>query len=143
MTPPIIELEHVYPHAPAAVWRALTDPSLHGRWWAEGDIRPVVGHRFELDMGAWGKQACEVLEVEPERLLAYRFAIGTLDSTIIWRLTPEGNGTRLSLRHEGFRLDTPLGRSAYDGMLHGWPDVLQRLGALLRHDGPGTARRPR
>lgn len=134
MKPAVIELDHVYPHPPSAVWRALTDPTLHARWWAEGDIRPVVGHRFELDMDAWGRQRCEIVAVEPERLLRYRFAIGTLDTTITWRLTPEGAGTRLELTHEGFDLDTPLGRNALDGMKPGWPGVLDRLGSVLQSD---------
>jgi uncharacterized protein YndB with AHSA1/START domain len=92
--PAVIKLDHLYAHAPSAVWRALTDPELHARWWAAGDVRPIVGHRFDLDMGPWGKQPCEVLAVEPERLLRYRFASGTLDTIITWRLAPEGTGTR-------------------------------------------------
>lgn len=133
-TPDVIELEHVYPHPPSAVWRALTTPALHARWWAAGDVRPVVGHRFELDMDRWGKQACQVLAVEPERLLSYLFAAGVLDTTITWRLTPEGAGTRLKLRHEGFNLETPLGRQALAGMGAGWPGVLRELGGTLDAD---------
>ena len=53
-------------------------------------MKPVVGHKFELDMGHWGKQACEVLAVEPERLISYVFATCVLDTTITWRLVPEG-----------------------------------------------------
>ena len=71
--PAVIQVDHVYAHQPSAVWRALTDPALHARWWAAGDVRPIVGHRFDLDMGKWGKRPCEVLEVEPERLFRYRF----------------------------------------------------------------------
>ncbi|MEV5974025.1 SRPBCC domain-containing protein [Streptomyces sp. NPDC051921] len=119
------------PHPPAAVWAALTDPELHARWWAAGDVKPVVGHRFTLDMGAFGSQPCEVTEVDPERLFAYRFAEGSLDTTITWRLEPEGKGTRLFLTHAGFDLDSPMGRQAYDGMGHGWPHVLDRLAGLL------------
>jgi hypothetical protein len=33
-------------------------------------------------MGKWGQQLCEVVAVEPERLLRYRFAVGRLDTTI-------------------------------------------------------------
>jgi len=128
----VIELEHVYPHPPLAVWQALTTPDLHARWWAAGDVRPIVGHKFDLDMGRWGKQACEVLAVEPERLLRYLFAAGVLDTTITWRLVPEEEGTRLQLRHEGFNLDTPLGRQALEGMRAGWPGVLRTLGDALR-----------
>lgn len=128
----VIQLEHVYAHPPSAVWRALTDPVLHARWWAPGDVRAVVGHTFELDMGKWGKQPCEVLEVEPERLLKYRFAAGVLDTIITWQLIPEGAGTRLMLTHEGFNLDTPMGKQAYEGMKSGWPTVLARLEMVLK-----------
>lgn len=127
----IIELEHRYAASPAEVWRALTEPELLARWWARGDVRPVVGHRFELDMGAWGMQPCEVLAVEPERLLRYRFATTSLDTIITWKLSPEGNGTLLKLTHEGFDLDSPLGKKALEGMGAGWPGLLGRLGQLL------------
>jgi uncharacterized protein YndB with AHSA1/START domain len=131
----VIQLDQLYAHPPSAVWRALTDPELHARWWAAGDVRPVVGHRFDLDMGKWGKQPCEVLEVQPERLLRYRFATGTLDTIITWRLVPEGTGTRLTLTQEGFDLDSPMGRQALDGMKPGWPTVLARLGTILGDRG--------
>jgi uncharacterized protein YndB with AHSA1/START domain len=128
---PVIQIDHFYPHSPTKVWQALTDSALLARWWASGDIRPVVGHRFELDMGKWGKQPCEVLEVEHERLLKYSFASGILDTIITWQLMPEGDGTRLRLTHEGFNLDSPIGRAALEGMKPGWPKVLERLETLL------------
>jgi uncharacterized protein YndB with AHSA1/START domain len=129
--PGVIRVSHLLAHPPAAVWKALTDPALHARWWAAGDVRPVVGHRFELDMGKWGKQPCEVLEVEPQRRLSYRFAAGTLDTIITWELLPEGPGTRLELTQEGFDLDSPMSRQAFEGMKPGWPRVLERLESLL------------
>lgn len=127
----MIQAEHFYAHPPAAVWRALTQPELLARWWAAGDIRPIVGHRFDLDMGQWGKQPCEVVAAEPERLLRFRFATGTLDTIITWELIPEENGTRLKLTHEGFNLDSPMGRQALEGMKPGWPAVLARLESVL------------
>ena len=129
--PAVIQVDHVYTHAPAAVWRALTDPELHARWFVPGDVRPVVGHTFELDMGQWGKQSCEVLGVEPERLFRYAFAKGRLDTVITWKLAPEGTGTRLTLTHEGFDLDSPMGRMAFEGMKPGWPGIVAKLGAVL------------
>lgn len=129
--PTVIRCDQFIAHSPSAVWRALTDPDLHARWWAAGDVQPVVGHRFTLDMGTWGQQACEVLAVEPERLLRYSFAPGSLDTTITWELVPEGNGTRLLLEHAGFDLDSPLGKAALEGMGRGWPDVLQRIEPVL------------
>ncbi|MER7309561.1 SRPBCC domain-containing protein [Streptomyces griseoluteus] len=126
-----ITCEKFLPHPPAAVWKALTDPDLHARWWAAGDIKPVAGHRFTLDMGTFGSQPCEVTEVDDQRLLAYRFAEGSLDTTITWTLHPEGEGTRLVLTHAGFDLDSAIGRQAYAGMGKGWPHVLNRLDSTL------------
>jgi uncharacterized protein YndB with AHSA1/START domain len=129
--PGVIRLSQFIELPPARVWRALTDPSIHAKWWASGDVRAVVGHRFTLDMGQWGQQPCEVIAVEPERLLSYSFAPGTLDTTITWRLEPENSGTRLYLEHSGFDLDSPLGRTAFEGMSGGWPMVLKRIAPAL------------
>jgi uncharacterized protein YndB with AHSA1/START domain len=127
----VIRLSQFINHPPAKVWKALTDPTSHAKWWAAGDVKPVVGHRFTLDMGSWGQQPCEVLAVEPERLLSYSFAPGTLDSTITWRLEPENDGTRLHLEHAGFDLDSPLGKKAFEGMGSGWPAVLKRIAPAI------------
>lgn len=124
----VIECDKFIAHPPGTVWRALTDPDLHARWWAAGDVRPIVGHRFELDMGQWGVQKCEVTAVEPEQLISYSF--GGF-STITWRLRPEGKGTRLLLEHSGFDLESPLGKQAYEGMGRGWPRVVANIGKVL------------
>lgn len=129
--PATIRIEHVYRQPPAKVWRALTDPALIARWWAAGDVRAEVGHRFELDMGRWGLQPCEVLAVEPERLFRYRFAQPTLDTIITFELAPEGTGTRLTLTHEGFDLDAPMSRAAFEGMKPGWPGILEKIEATI------------
>jgi uncharacterized protein YndB with AHSA1/START domain len=134
--PGLIQLTQFIPHPPAKVWAALTDPTLHAKWWAAGDVRPVVGHCFTLDMGQWGQQRCEVLAVEHEKLLSYSFAPGTLNTTITWRLEAEGEGTRLSLEHKGFDLDSPLGKSAFEGMGGGWPRVLTRIEPALTESAP-------
>ena len=126
-----IRVEHVYAHPPSKVWRALTDPAKIALWWGPGDVRAEVGHRFDMDMGPWGKQPCEVIAVEHERLFRYRFVEPTLNTIITWQLTPKGNGTRLTLIHEGFNLETAMGARAYEGMKSGWPGVLERLGRTM------------
>ncbi|WFR84186.1 SRPBCC domain-containing protein [Arthrobacter sp. Y-9] len=126
-----IRLERHFPHPIERVWEAITTPELLARWWAAGDIAPVVGHRFTLDMAHWGEQRCEVLAVEPGRSLTILFAEGVLDTTITWRLESVADGTVLHFEHAGFRLDTPAGRQALDGMGHGWPGVLGRIETVL------------
>lgn len=134
-----INVDQFIARPPRRVWQALTDPALLVSWWAPGDIAPVVGHRFTLEMPGWGNVACEVLEVvEPERLV-YTFA----DWTLTWRLVAEGTGTRLLLEHSGFDLDNPQHRFAFDNMGPGWRDVvLPRLAALVdERDFDGSERR--
>jgi uncharacterized protein YndB with AHSA1/START domain len=130
--PAVISIDRSYALIPAAtVWRALTDSTLVARWWVTGDLQPIVGHRFELDMGAWGKPVCEVLEVVPERLFRFRFTRGSVESTVTWQLSAEGDGTRLRHTHGGFDLRAPGGQETYDALNSGWPLVLARLATVL------------
>ncbi|MPZ83839.1 MAG: SRPBCC domain-containing protein [Actinophytocola sp.] len=123
-----IHVDQFLSQPPAAVWRALTEPDRLAKWWAAGDIAPVVGHRFTLDMGGWGEVPCTVTEVEPERRISYTFAESTMDWTVTWRLVAEGAGTRLFLEHAGFDLADPKHEQAYRNMSRGWPgSVLPRL----------------
>ena len=121
---------------PAKVWKALTVPELLAKWWAAGDVKPVVGHRFTLDMGQWGQQPCEVIAVESrsDSLGAIAAKPGTLDSTIsVAALEAEGARALVSghLEHAGFDLDSLLGKKAFEGMGGGWPSVLKRIAQAL------------
>jgi uncharacterized protein YndB with AHSA1/START domain len=131
MTENAIRLERRYAHPMEAVWAALTTPELLARWWAPGNIAPVVGHRFAMDMDAWGQQQCEVLAVDPGTSLSFLFSEGQLDTTITWRLEPVDGGTILHFEHAGFQLNTPMGRHAIEGMGNGWPGLLSRLDGIL------------
>jgi hypothetical protein len=41
------------------------------------------------------------------------------------------DGTVLHFEHEGFRLDTLMGRQALEGMGNGWPGLLGRIEQVL------------
>ncbi len=128
--PATVEVDQFLRHPPAKVWRALTDADRIARWLMPNDFLPVVGHRFtfrtEARPGFDGIVRCEVLELEPERRMRWSWRGGTLDSTVTWTLTPEGHGTRLFLRHEGFDPDDPLQRQALEMMGRGWRSHLMR-----------------
>ena len=117
----VITLDRFVAAAPAAVWRALTEPELVRRWWAEGDIGPEVGHEFTLDMPGFGAQPCRVLESVPPESFVYTF---TAEWTLAWTLRPEGRGTRVFLEHSGFDLDDKRMAAAFDRMGPGWRDVV-------------------
>jgi uncharacterized protein YndB with AHSA1/START domain len=113
---------------PTAVWRALTDPELHARWWAPGDVAEDLGHEFHLEMPGFGSIPCTVVESQPYERFVYTF---NGDWTLAWRLVAEGRGTRVLLEHTGFDLDDKRQRDACERMGPGWRDtVLPRLADL-------------
>ncbi len=134
-----IRTDQFLAHPPAKVWRALTDPDLLGRWLMPNDFRPVVGHRFSFRTDPVpgtsfdGIVRCEVLALEPERLLRISWRGGAdLDSTLTWTLVPEGTGTRLLLEHDGFDPDNPEQEQAFRVMGGGWRSrVLPALARCL------------
>lgn len=140
MTVGAIETDAFFPHSPPVVWAALTDAEQLSEWLAPTNFHPVVGHRFTFDMGEWGLTHCEVLELKPMERLVYSWQSGDVDTTVTWTLEPQGRGTRLFLRHDGFDLDSPLAERAYRGMGGGWRSVVvPALGRHLRNvEGDGN-----
>ena len=134
----VIAVDEYLAHPPTKVWRALTDPELLGRWLMPNDFAPVVGHRFTFrtapqpDGGFDGIVHCEVLDIEPERLLRLAWRGGHLDTTVTWTLHAEGRGTRLFLEHAGFDPDDPWQQHAFTVMGGGWrSNMVRALDALL------------
>jgi len=127
-----IEVDYDLPQPPEKVWRALTEPALLSKWLMQNDIKPVVGHRFNFQAppvpGQWdGRVDCEVLAVEPLKLLRYSWKGGSdslegyggrLDTTVTWTLEATASGgTKLHLSHAGF---TEKNRFAFENMGKGW-----------------------
>lgn len=108
-----LKLERVYPHPPAKLWRALTRREALATWLMENDFEAVLGHRFTFrakPVPGWdGVTYCEVIELVPERVLAFTWRGGagggkppTLDTVVRFRLEPVDGGTKLVLEHNGF-----------------------------------------
>ena len=125
--------ERQMPHGPEKVWRALTEPLLIEQWLMKNDFVAEVGHRFKFratPVPGWsGVTNCEVVTVEPPRVLAYRWGDGTesdsgLVTLVTWTLTPRNGGTHVRMEQSGFR---PEDEAGYKGMGGGWPRILERL----------------
>ncbi|MDT0270748.1 LysR substrate-binding domain-containing protein [Streptomyces sp. DSM 44915] len=63
---------------------------------------------------------CRVLDFEAPSRLRISWRADGLDSTVTWRLTPEGTGTRLFLTHDGFAPDDPAQQLIRGMLSDGW-----------------------
>jgi uncharacterized protein YndB with AHSA1/START domain len=138
-----IHVDEFLPQPPDRVWAALTDPQVLAQWLMPNDFQPSVGHRFTFhtepvpSAGFDGVVRCEVLELDPQRLLRISWNGGAgMHTTVTWRLQAEGRGTRLFLDHEGFDPDQPEQQLALRVMGNGWrSNVMRSLRAVLVDQG--------
>lgn len=122
-----VVMERELPYPPEKIWRALTQPHLIEEWLMKNDFQLVVGHGFNL-RGDWGAVDCRVLEVEPNRSLAYSWDAMGLESVVTWTLTPTSSGTHLRMEQAGFRPDQ---KQAYGGAMYGWRQFFDKLEQVL------------
>jgi uncharacterized protein YndB with AHSA1/START domain len=109
-----IHITREYPHSPANVWRAVTDPELIPLWTATGQggrpegFSTEVGTHFRFvgkPLPGWdGIVECEVLEAREPSLLRYSWSSsdGGDVTVVAYRLDPHGAGTRFTYEHTGF-----------------------------------------
>jgi uncharacterized protein YndB with AHSA1/START domain len=149
-----------YPHPPAKVWRALTDPELIPLWTATGQggrpvgFAPIAGTRFQFvakpQPGWRGIVDCEVLEAREPSLLRYSWVGDEKDepTQVSYVLEPLGGGTRFTYEHTGFTgvggfiVSKVLARVRRKMLAVGLPRVLNDLGedGALR---PGSTLKPK
>lgn len=128
---------------PPRVFRALTTPALLEAWWGDDEVYTTHGWRLQPQAGSpWrcevrlrnGRQhhiAGTVLEVVPDRRLRLSWQPswdGLPRTEVRFELDAKRGGTRLALRHDGFRPDF----SGLETHRVGWPWVL----GWLRTKGP-------
>ncbi len=93
----------------------------------KSDFEARVGRRFDFRTD-WGSVGCEVLEVEPNRTLAYTWEALGLQSVVTWTLTPTASGTHLRMEQAGFRPDQ---EQALRGAKAGWLTFFGKLEEAL------------
>lgn len=131
-----INNEWIYEQAPNEVWEYLTQPELIALWLMPNNFAPILGHEFEfrtkpipsLDLD--GIMHCKVLEIIPSQKLVYTWKAGpgngniTLDTIVEWTLEKYGNGTKLVLKHSGFK---KANMAIFTGMTDGWEKNIQKM----------------
>jgi uncharacterized protein YndB with AHSA1/START domain len=140
-----IRIVRHYPHSPAKVWRAVTDPALIPLWTATGaggrpeGFAATAGTKFRFvakpKPGWSGVVNCEVLEASEPTLLRYSWAgdDGGDVTEVAYLLEPHDGGTRFTYTHTGFTgvggafMAKLLGRVRRKMLTAGLPAVLDDL----------------
>ena len=127
-----VVVEREIPFPPEKIWRALTQPHLIEEWLMKNDFTPVVGHRFNLRRTPQSDVNivvdCQVLTVEPNKTLSYKWNAMGLESVVTWTLTPTSAGTHLRMEQSGFRTNQ---KQAYQGAKAGWRQFFAKLEQVL------------
>jgi len=120
---------------PERVFEAISDPKQLMQWW--GQTGMYRANKWEVDLRPGGKWLCEgfgvkgdnysvrgeYLEVDPPRTLVHTWIAswsGSTATTVHWELTPTNGGTKINIRHTGFKAMPDAARDHAQG----WSRVL-------------------
>jgi uncharacterized protein YndB with AHSA1/START domain len=136
-----IHHRYFFPQAPNVVWKYLTEASLIEQWLMPNNFEPIVGHEFQFRSKPApliefdGIAYCKVLEIVPMKKLTYSWKCGpgenkiTLDSIVVWTLTPRDGGTELVLEQTGFKeLENA---NIFLAMKEGWAKHVKMIEELI------------
>lgn len=135
-----IRNEWIYEQSPNEVWEYLTQAELLELWLMPNNFKLVVGHEFYFKTNPIPSQNldgifyCKVLEIVPYQKLVYSWKAGTgngifsLDTVVEWTLEKLGNGSKLKLKHSGFK---EANLAIFTGMTDGWDKKIKFTIQLL------------
>jgi uncharacterized protein YndB with AHSA1/START domain len=132
-----LDLDVFIAASPQTVWQFWIDPERMCEWWGiKAELDPHPGGIYRVTMSDDGPvMSGAYVDLDPYERLVFLFGwedgrhgIAPRSTRVEVRLTPEGNGTRLILRHCELPTD-----EAIDQHQQGW---VHFLGELARMAGP-------
>lgn len=138
-----LEREVLIDASPATIFAFLTVPEKHLQWeGTEADLDPRPGGVYRVLIAGQYEASGEFVEVVPDEKVAYTFGwndegnpIRPGSTKVEITLEPEGDKTRVRLRHTGLPDDEAVAMH-----IHGWDHYLGRLAVAAPggNAGPDT-----
>ena len=102
-----VRRQRLFRRSPERVWQTLVSPAGLETWLGKTDLILEEGRVFSLEiagpLGRMLRVTGEVMVVEPPSRLALIWRHGSQETRLFVRLDQTDGGTRLTLRHRGFR----------------------------------------
>jgi uncharacterized protein YndB with AHSA1/START domain len=135
----VVEREVVIGARAETIFSFFTDPEKMMRWMGiEVELEPVPGGSYRVNVNGRDIARGEYREIDPPHRVVMTWGweaegnpVPPGSSTVEVTLTPEGEGTRVRLRH----LDLPEG--AREPHAHGWEHYWERLALAAAGSDPG------
>lgn len=130
MKPEPFVIERVVNAPVEKVWKAITDREQMKQWYFDiSEFKPEVGFEFTFDGSNEDRtftHLCKITEVIPNKKLKHSWRYKGYDgeSFVTWELSPEGNGTRVKLIHEGLETFPPIADFAKENFVAGWTQIV-------------------
>lgn len=137
-----LRMERRLAHPPQRVWEAITQPAHLAKWFPSEvsvDLRPggEIGFHFPgvPDSGPGPVMTGRVTDADEPRLFAFTWG----EDHLRWEITPDGDGSRLSLVHTfGDRFGAASFASGWQVCLTGLGQLLAGLPVDVERDTSGT-----
>jgi uncharacterized protein YndB with AHSA1/START domain len=135
-----IKNEWIYEQSQKQVWEHLTKSDLIALWLMPNNFKPILGHEFQFNtkpipsLELDGIMHCKVLEIIPYEKLVYSWKAGSgngifsLDTVVEWTLEKHGKGSKLLLKHSGFK---EFNIGIFTGMKDGWEKIMQKMATQI------------
>lgn len=124
---------------PETLFPFFTDPEKLVRWMGRGVLLdPSLGGKYRIDINGSDIAMGEYQEIVPNEKVVMTWgwekskAVPPGSSTVEFKLTPQDNGTLLTLTHYG------LPASEIESHVQGWSHYMPRIRAFAQGEDPGV-----
>ncbi|MGA7720995.1 MAG: SRPBCC domain-containing protein [Ignavibacteriaceae bacterium] len=127
-----IVIERTFNAPISKVWKAITNKEEMKHWYFNlNEFKAEVGFEFRFTGGTEKKKflhICNITEVIKEKKLTYSWRYDGYEgiSYVTFELFPEGDKTRVKLKHEGIESFPADPGFAKENFIAGWTDIIGR-----------------
>lgn len=135
----ILVKEKSFNHPIDKIWTAITEGSEISKWFINADFKPEVGYQYTFT--ASEEHGCtvvkgKILDVTPYTLkYTWKVEGAPVETTVLWTLEKEENGTKLTLEHSGIsKFEGETAVEMFNHFSGGWDACIEGLTKYVKDE---------